>query len=418
MRKAWSSAAVIAVNTLLLFVVANVVAVFFVPNDETGAGPVEYANAWLIDSYGFDVLKRGYPGWNDDDLRVFLAETSNWPQVFEPYTMFKPRPRADRFIGIDAAGFRPSPGQRGRDVAAWRDLWQRRAPADDTARDIFVFGGSTTMGAGVPDGATIPAQLKVLADAACLQPVRVFNFGRGFYFSTQERVLFEKLLLDGARPEISIFIDGLNDFYFAVDEPRYSDRFAALIEEANKSIVPVTKEAATVGDAVAAAIEALPLVRLWRRHVPPAIADASAADFAPPWGRQTEAQAVVERLSVNREMIRAVAGRFGVRPLFVLQPVPTYGYDLDHMNVAQAGKLAFGRHELSGVGYPLLAVRHAAGATEADMLWLGDLQRDWAENLYVDAVHYTEVFSRTIVGAIFERLVAGGLLDCSGGAAR
>src|SRR5262249_53760858 len=51
------------------------------------------------------------------------------------------------------------------------------------------------------------------------KPVRVYNFGRGSYFSTQERILFQQLLLAKAIPNSAIFLDGVNDFYFFHGRP-------------------------------------------------------------------------------------------------------------------------------------------------------------------------------------------------------
>src|SRR6185436_5392660 len=48
---------------------------------------------------------------------------------------------------------------------------------------------------------------------------RVYNFGRGAYYSSQERALFEKLLVGGTVPDGAIFLDGLNDFMYYDDRP-------------------------------------------------------------------------------------------------------------------------------------------------------------------------------------------------------
>jgi hypothetical protein len=398
MKKAYTVAALVILNTILLLVAVNLVAAAILAGD--GDRPARYADAWLIDAYGFDVLKRAYPGWDDDDLRVLLAETSNWLFEYEPFTQFRQRPRADTFITIDPAGFRAAPEQ-----GSW--------PPDPATVALFVFGGSTTMGAGVPDRGTIPAQLQARLDRDCAPAVRVYNFGRGFYYSTQERILFERLLLSGAVPSVAIFIDGLNDFYYPTDIPQFTDRLAGFMREANRARSPAGAARRDFPRAVVDLLRALPAWRLWRDRAPALIAAADAADFEAPAAFDEEAAAVIARWRVNRRLARAVAAAFDVRALFVWQPVPTYGYDLDHMNLQQAGKLDFGPHARSGAGYRQMARLDADGALGDDFLWLGDIQRGVAENLYVDAVHYTEAFSRTIADAIFERLVAGGLVACT-----
>jgi hypothetical protein len=45
-----------------------------------------------------------------------------------------------------------------------------------------------------------------------------------------------------------------------------------------------------------------------------------------------------------------------------------------------------------------------------DVLWLGDLQRDRHENLYVDSVHYTPAFSQAIAREIAEALRGRSIL--------
>ncbi|MEK9662214.1 MAG: hypothetical protein VW644_10850, partial [Alphaproteobacteria bacterium] len=133
---------------------------------------------------------------------------------------------------------------------------------------------------------------------------------------------------------------------------------------------------------------------------------ASAAPFEASPARDAEAARVIERWQRNRRLVEAAAGAFGVPVLFAWLPTPTYGYDLAHMNLHKAGKLEFGRHELSGNGYRLMAERVAAGATGANFLWLGDMQRDRRENLYVDSMHYDIAFSQEIADALFDGLVA------------
>jgi hypothetical protein len=75
---------------------------------------------------------------------------------------------------------------------------------------VFVFGGSTTFGAMLPDNQTIPAALEArLRSAPCMLPAHVYNFARPGYISTQERALLERLLLEGAAPQVAIFVDAL-----------------------------------------------------------------------------------------------------------------------------------------------------------------------------------------------------------------
>jgi hypothetical protein len=391
MKKLYAVTAILVLNTVLLFVAANLIAGLFL--DEPDDGPIVYPTQALVDSYGFDLLKQNYPGWKEADLRVLLNESSNWLLEYEPFTQFRPTTRSDRYITIHAAGFRVSPPQ-----GPW-------PPAAD-AFNLFVFGSSGTMGAGLPDESTIPTRLQARLHTDCSARVNVYNFGRGLYFSTQERILFEQLLLSGIVPNMAVFFDGMTDFYFPTGTPHLTARLHAFMEQANQARLPETPEKVDFGGKFVRLLEALPAYRLWQSYGPELLAPAHAAEFQPPPGQSAAARIVVERWRANRRMIQAIAASFEVPLLFAWGPGAVYGYDLDHMNVSIAGKLNFGRHTLSATGFRQMAELHESGQLGEDFLWLGDLHHGIEANLYVDAVHYDEAFSHIIADAVFDRLVA------------
>lgn len=82
----------------------------------------------------------------------------------------------------------------------------------------------------------------------------VYNFGRGSYYSTQERVLLEKLLVASYNRNLAIFIDGLNDFYWHDDE---AAKFTSHLEDYMNRAEPDWP-------AILALIDCLPISRLIR----------------------------------------------------------------------------------------------------------------------------------------------------------
>lgn len=86
---------------------------------------------------------------------------------------------------------------------------------------VFLMGGSTTFGYGVDDDDTIAAYLqRQLGDRFA-----VFNFGTGAYDQVREidRLLYH--LRQGHRPDVVIFLDGVNDsFTFARSNYRLGDK--------------------------------------------------------------------------------------------------------------------------------------------------------------------------------------------------
>jgi lysophospholipase L1-like esterase len=90
-------------------------------------------------------------------------------------------------------------------------------PATKDTIDIYFFGGSTTFGFNVLDNETIPSQFVQLYKEKFPngKSVRIRNFGIPTYYSYQELMLLTNLIYDGHRPDYAIFLDGINDFWFA-----------------------------------------------------------------------------------------------------------------------------------------------------------------------------------------------------------
>jgi hypothetical protein len=98
--------------------------------------------------------------------------------------------------------------------------------AADTV-NIYFFGGETMFGHNLSDSQTIPSRfIKAYQSENPSKSLCVKNFGIPHYYSKQELMLLTSLLFKGDRPDIVIFLDGLNDFYPArmlyYDKPFFS----------------------------------------------------------------------------------------------------------------------------------------------------------------------------------------------------
>ncbi|MBC7848743.1 MAG: SGNH/GDSL hydrolase family protein [Chitinophagaceae bacterium] len=89
------------------------------------------------------------------------------------------------------------------------------AGASDTLL-IYFFGGSTTFGFNVADFETIPSYFVEAYKAKYpnAKAIKVVNWGCPNYYTYQELMLFTKLLIEDHKPDVAIFFDGLNDFWF------------------------------------------------------------------------------------------------------------------------------------------------------------------------------------------------------------
>jgi len=89
-------------------------------------------------------------------------------------------------------------------------------PASTDTILIYFFGGSTMFGFNVADFETIPSYFVEAYKAKYpnAKSIKVVNWGCPNYYSYQELMLFTKLLIENHKPDIAIFFDGLNDFWF------------------------------------------------------------------------------------------------------------------------------------------------------------------------------------------------------------
>ncbi len=373
-RRWYTFAAITLLNSVLLFLFLNVV-LWVAMQVEHAVKPSRVAGP--LGAYGKEVFK-AYPGWREEDVRTLLNESWNrgaaWFE-YEPFTGYKERPFRGKFFNDDPAGFRFSKNQ-----APW--------PPRADAINVFVFGGSTTYGYGLPDDETIASYLGECAAAdPSLARLAVYNFGRASYFSSQELILFQQLLSAHFVPQVAVFIDGLNEF----DHPDGQPRFAGTFRRFMDGDAPVSGQLDNVP--VIAAAHWLSNHRV--KPLPP-----RHKDYANP----TTLQSVIDRWLGNKRMIDLIADGFGVRTIFVWQPVPVYKYDLRYHYYLHSDR-EFGVYVRSKYGYALMENLRAQNKLGSNVLWLADMQQDKAENLYVDAVHYNAPFSKEIAERIcsFER---------------
>ncbi len=332
-------------------------------------------------TYGQRPFPLVYPGWRADEIRQLLRETWNRPITWEPFTESRERRFQGRFVNVHPSGFRLSHGQ-----GPW--------PPDPARENVFVFGGSTTFGYGVADDETIVSSLQALLDqrlgagrTAC------YNFGRGAYYSSGERILFQELLTTGEGPRVAVFIDGLNEFAFGTPFPTERLRNAV-----NRSVV----------GAMRLLVDELPLTLFLARARASRPTRRRQPELATVYDDPTLLDARIDRYLANRRLISASARAWGVRPLFFWQPVPTYHYDLRYHLF---GDCDFQQNSYSMFGYARMADRVHREPPGADFVWAADLQEGLRMPLYVDQIHYTAAMSARVAAEVGAALLDRGLLD-------
>ncbi len=380
--------ALLLLNSLLLFILANVAAGFYFSwKDRTKSwvGPGA-EKKWR--------LAQVYPHMKEEEWRGLLRESWTRRITFEPYTQFKEGASQGTYVNVSEEGYRMS----GR-PQAW--------PPQAGAIPIFFFGGSTAFGYGVRDDETIASVLEAkLNGRGCSTPVSVYNFGRGWYYSSQERALFSRLLAGGVVPRLAIFLDGINEFTTVADEPAFTGQLRRWTERNTR------------GGRVSAAFQGVMNLSLFRAARGARLRlERLLGGSGPRPDRRGDvrsmpqaAPAIVERYLRNKAMIEGMAGRFSVETLFVWQPVPFYKYDR-RLHLFDSGASGDGVR----LGYRMLEDLRSGFAKDErkNFLWLADLQENKQGPLYVDMFHYTAAFSGEIAGRIGESAALRGV-PCPG----
>ena len=371
---AWHRAgALLIFNTLFLFAAVNALLwVAFAIRDRFSKG--DQPSGVFPEAS----LAAVYPEFSTGEWKAMLKETWTRPYIFGGYTVFKEAPYQGRHVNVSEAGFRKVKNQ-----GPW--------PLDSANVNIFVFGGSTMFGYGVADDQTFASYLEEELGRYSKKRVCVYNFGAGYYYSTQERILFERLLTHGQKPDAALFVDGLNDLWHVTDEPDFASNFAEVFKP---SATPVF-------------LDELPMMRLVKRvrrgSGSPASAEAR-EQF------QKQLQGVPERYQRNVKVIEATCREFGVAPIFVWQPVPSYKYDTKY----HLFYLSPEAYQNQAKGYLEMAELHKQGTLGPHFLWCADLQQDKKECLYVDNHHYTAKFAKELAGHVVALCRERGLLKPAG----
>ncbi len=377
--------AVVVFNTALLLAVVNVVLHYgFKVYDKNPYVP-------LYDEYGEELIAKAYPGMSKADRDQLLTEI--WLQDFEfqPFIQYREKKLRAKFTNTSEYGFRFI-----KDQGPWPP------PADSIL--VYVLGGSTTFGYGVADDQTIPSYLQEYLREHLQSAVHVYNFGHAGFYSSQERILLQQLMVSDCGPHVAVFLDGINEVAHADDEPDHTGLLRDWMDETRR---PEVAREQVLSD--------LPMVRAAR-----ALRDRMGA--RPP--RRPEADPNVDYAAIFRQAVETTLGQYvrnlqlidglcavdGIRPLFVWQPAPCYHHSPEHQMFASKDHY---RTDGAYYGYREMARRYheRPAGFPANFLWLAELPRQYHEPLYVDAWHYTARFNKEIAARIGQHLIERKIVE-------
>jgi len=190
--KRFSTFSIIFTITLILLLIINIGAYIYLKNNPLDRGEKDLF-VGEEDDDGIKIRKKAF-GTNDESLlKEYIDSPGIRPHTVLHFTEGTSRPHYK--IGIEGIRY----------LSGWTDETVRKLLSEQH-KTVFVFGGSTTFGHGVPNDSTLVSYLNSIDNKNTY-----FNFGIQAYDSIREVDKLLYLLRKGYRPKNVIFIDGLND---------------------------------------------------------------------------------------------------------------------------------------------------------------------------------------------------------------
>jgi hypothetical protein len=268
------------------------------------------------------------------------------------------------------------------------------APADSGKKEfiIWLFGGSTMFGWGLPDDQTIASHVQDRLQRHLPQfRVKAVNHGHSYWFSSQEIALYVALLRTEPRPDVAMFLDGINDCY-RVSE---GDEATAFWANAYAGWELLRKKFHDPDGNWFEFGADFPLVRLLR-YLQMTSGPVNLFASVPSRYKRRPDDPVSRTLQIyrtNRDIAEAVSRRLGIDVHFFWQPTQWYMPDGVVNDEAPPS--------LPGV-YDALVSEASAGSlknfhTLHDALWNVD-------KAYVDRFHYSDKGSQILARKMVERV--------------
>ena len=248
------------------------------------------------------------------------------------------------------------------------------ASSKDTI-DIYFFGGSTMFGFNVLDYETIPSQFVHLYKEKFPngRSIRVHNYGTPTYYSYQELMLLTNLIYNGHKPDIAVFLDGINDFWFATAAYYRQSYFSYVFRQV------FDKGLKTNGDFQ--------------------LVDTADDMFMDPVNVPLKQynDKLVSNYFENIENIRMMCEMAGTKPYFFSQPSPFYNYP-NQLKDPVCFKDTSTRYNYI---YPLVKRN---GVAHKDFIFLGDMLHDEQGYPFVDGLHYSPEFIKKVSGRLLDEM--------------
>lgn len=260
---------------------------------------------------------------------------------------------------------------------------------------IFVLGGSTTFGYNVSDEHTWPTAFARILNEKSKNlelnlNVQVINYGRGFYYSSQEVVLLIDLLKMGHRPSLVIFMDGVNEGIeegLNEDMPFFSEKAAKLFRRA---------QTGSFNDVLKMTVAQLPLIKWAESLKQRLLRHFTTSNYIEPNSEPMLHEAlgkILNRYRQNKAIAKEICKLYGIKYLFFAQPSPIYNYPFDLYRQKNLPPKFFTTRRLAQQGYKEL---------DREVINLSSLFNLWGKNkkAIIDDCHYSPSFNYVLAERI------------------
>lgn len=390
LRRAYRTTAVISFNTFVAVVVVNLLlwAVFSFRDAPVSTrvdippAPVTASGLFREDGTAVDNGKRTASNLTIFDFKSFEGVLSE-PEIaalldeyyvhhrqhgfsYQPFTQYGHRTFDGKYLNVHRLD---------NGLTVRRTINPPMAETDVQPIRIFAFGGSTTFGSGLADSQTWPSQLSHILNARAREmglgvPIEVVNYGRVGFYPTQELYLLMDVLRSGARPQMAIFLDGVN-FGRVDDTPNLTTDYHRIVDKAQLGGVQ--------------ALDALPMMRAVNYFT------RAPGSVLPP--ARYEVDHLVTRFLQFKETATLIAEHHGIEALFILQPDGHYNYP--------AHRYSTGRPVNSEASRALKAAFYGAFPEDHGFVDMTGLFEKWGDRkALMDAAHYSPNFARFVAQEI------------------
>jgi hypothetical protein len=296
---------------------------------------------------------------------------------YKPYVVWRHAAFSGETINVDSDGIRKT----------------SYSSCENGSPVIWMFGDAALWGAGAPDGETIPSFLaKRYADSGRTPCVR--NFGEKGWVSTQETIQFILALKQASvKPDLVIFYDGVSDS--AVPFPSYvADAHANF--DATKTIFEAGPSEHRAGFSYLKHSNTYHVLGLLQRSHR---TSSSTAHHPTP---DEIAARILDNYQKNMDLVEALGQHYGVRSLFVWQPVLLVGDKTPSLEETAMLKAAESELHPGSTALMRATYEDARKITRPDFLYLGDVFAHEHRSMYGDVGQANPEGNRVIAGKMFE----------------